>query len=1433
MSLSLFTKLITTSRTIKNSGYNLEGQLDNDDKNIELYIKEPVIRNVLMMDRSTYHTIYITSDRNIYATGYNEQGQLGIGTNDNAYKITKVILPSYRDITKVICGGYHTFFLTKDGEAYATGYNAFGQLGLNHKDNVFTPVKVDLKNIKDIYCGGYHTFFLMKSGEVYACGKNDYGQLGLPLSESIIKPTKVNSLTGTRYVSCGGDFNIFLTKDNNFLVAGYNGYGQLGDGTYNNANTVKNINSSLPAEVKVKDIEKIECGSHHTLILLSNRNVYGTGSNMYGQLGLGKNKKDSNVFVQLNVQGIQNIVTDAYSSIFQVDTKILYGCGHNKLGELGLGDNIHRYEIVRLNYTDIWLDSLNEDIIITPELDFGKNLFVIDGYFLTGVQNFVIVLDKDLNFRVFNKYSMEELDKYYFYIERGKLKFTKNRNLVFNEDGSRKFDVEPRFEVCNKPFINDKETLEFTINNKLFSYNTKTMEMKELYSHKRLCTSIANNMAVFGGDFINIDNLSKVFTNYMNQPKIEFQVYQLLSINIANYKYAFTYYEFKHNEQYKTYTKYKIRLAFIDSNNKIILAEDETKVKSHDSRELFSVTSLTFNKDILYIGTSSGQLWIVNTDDNKILNLRMIKKFKGGQILSLKIKDSNNELSKDLLIDTNSRYLLLGFSDGRYLKYPLYKVPEVNFKCTGLYFIDDKVYYNIKIKLSNFDYTYHKNIRFLLHNTYNELEIPFSEFDSNLELEKTVVFEKIALSTYTYLRLNYIYGNNTLGSVFQRIPTLKINLAYLNERKLIVNLSNYSSYDVDIILQSYDEIRNSSKDIEKITINNIEDHQFIYFKEIDKEITHINLLARYGDSDEYIMEHVKLEDIDFKYIITQTGYNDEILLNFNRLFNRIYENKMIDDVSFDLMQSLLNGMSHKKFESINSLDKYKVDKSETKDSYGNFMPIFSDTKSNHYKTTSNPKNVRYRDHYRGNVFINGLKVPYKDVMNIFDMHDGLFTSYYRDKTTGIQKNNNLVDISMYSESLILGEKELYTIYLNRFDTVIDKLLSIDGYDFYVPAFSDYLDTSYIQVYIKFRHGVYWSRINDRNYEIMIKERHASYTVFNLKMYNEVLLKLGGEIHICLNDLDKRNSYIFKDTASNEIGRYKNYYVPLITLNENGSLITYYTEKSENIEVFADGHMLTPYIDYKVVNLPLHLQIPTMVLFKKPINNDKKIEISIMKENYLDSYVRDYTKKTLSDTDTSKTTLNIFEQSAFNPMLENLFDVYVNGYKIPSKYNTDNRSFNMIQTLKGIPKENRIDYVRFYLEDNEVVRFLITLLSLKLIRDTSLKENPSDNSGDISKETFYNSIEYKPLEELYTDLDKENDGLLYFLFELVDNSFLKEKDAIIDCNDKNQLEFGSDVTLDGTRLFRLPYIQSNIKIDSNIDYAREFFDNEVKELLNIE
>ena len=1432
MSLSLFTKLMTTSRTIKNSGYNLEGQLDNNDKNLELFIKEPVVRNVLMMDRSTYHTIYITTDRNIYATGYNGQGQLGTGSTDNAYKLTKVILPSYRDITKVVCGGYHTLFLTKTGDVYVTGYNGFGQLGLGHKDNIYTPTKItSLSNVKNVFAGGYHTFFITDSGEVYACGKNDYGQLGLPISESITTPTLIKSLNDVESISCGGDYTFFLKKSGitpRVYVSGYNGYGQLGLTTYDNANEITSLDNFLPEEIMPKNIEKIECGSHHTLMLCSNLNVYGCGSNMYGQLGLGKNTEDKNVFTKLDVQGIQNIVTDAYTSIFQVDTKILYGCGHNYNGELGLGDNIHRYEIVKLNYTDIWLDSLNEDIIVVPELDFGKKLFIVDGYFISGVGNYVVVLDKDLRFRVFNKYSMDEVDLVYFYIERGILKFTRNKTLAYDENGQRRYPIEPRCEIANKPFLADKNSIEFSINNKLFSYNVSDGSMTDLYTHKRLCTSIDTSLAVFGGDFVDIKMLTTKFTNYLNQPKIDFQVYQLLSINIGKLRYAFTYYE--HTSKNGLYNRGKCKLAFIDKDNNFILDTNEY-IDNHENRELFDVSCLEYSNNTLYIGTDGGQLWNLKDYPSFGISLKLLHKFKTGQIVSMKIHDSNNELTKDLIIDNNGRYILVNFNDGRYIKYPLYKIPKVQFTCTGIYFIDDKVYYNIKIKLSDFDYLYHSNIRFLLHNTYNELEIGLNEFDSNLELSKTVVFEKISLSTYNYLRLNYIYGNGTLGSVYQRMAVVKVNMIYLNERKLILNLSNYTSYDIDVILESYDQLRDSSKPLETLTVSNTNDHDFLYFSDIPKDVEYINIIARYGDSDEYIVDKLSLDSIELKHKLKQTGYNDEILLDFDRLFNRIYENKMIDDISFDLICSLLNGMSHKKFESVNDLSKYKLDKNITESANGTFVPLLSDMGSNHYAVNSAPDNVRYRDHMRANIFVNGLKVPYKDVQNIFDMKDGVFTSYFRDKSISLNTDKNIVDISMYSESLYSGEKEIYTIRLDRDPNIADKLRSIDGYDFYLPTFSDYLDISYIQVYFKFRHGVYWSRINDRNYEIYIKERTAEYTTFNLKVFNEVLLKLGGEIHICLNDLDKKNEYIFKDTATNEIKRYKNYFIPLLTMNENGSIITYYTEKSENIEVFVGGHMLTPYVDYKILNLPLHLQVPTLVLFKNPIKNDKKIEISIMKENFLDATVKDYTKKSLSSSDTYNATLNVFEQDSFNPMLENVFDVYINGYKVPSKYNTDNRSFDMIQTAMGIPKENRIDYIRFYLEDNEITKFLITILSLKLIKDKTLKEVSKKNTGDIDKQTFFNTVKYKDLDLLYDETDKENDGLLYFLFEIVDNAFINNEIAIIDCNDKNQLSFGTDVLLDGARSFRLPYITSNIKINTNTDYAKDFYKNDVKEFLS--
>jgi hypothetical protein len=72
-------------------------------------------------------------------------------------------------ISKLICGGYHTFailgiffeFKIENGTLYGWGYNKSGQLGIGTTKNQYSPVLLDFfKNEKiiDVACGFYHCF---------------------------------------------------------------------------------------------------------------------------------------------------------------------------------------------------------------------------------------------------------------------------------------------------------------------------------------------------------------------------------------------------------------------------------------------------------------------------------------------------------------------------------------------------------------------------------------------------------------------------------------------------------------------------------------------------------------------------------------------------------------------------------------------------------------------------------------------------------------------------------------------------------------------------------------------------------------------------------------------------------------------------------------------------------------------------------------------------------------------------------------------------------------------------------------------------------------------------------------------------------------------------------------------------------------------------
>jgi len=49
-----------------------------------------------------------------------------------------------------------------------------------------------LKNVVNIYCGGYHSFFLTRNGDIYCCGYNEYNQLCLGIKFDQHYPLKMN-----------------------------------------------------------------------------------------------------------------------------------------------------------------------------------------------------------------------------------------------------------------------------------------------------------------------------------------------------------------------------------------------------------------------------------------------------------------------------------------------------------------------------------------------------------------------------------------------------------------------------------------------------------------------------------------------------------------------------------------------------------------------------------------------------------------------------------------------------------------------------------------------------------------------------------------------------------------------------------------------------------------------------------------------------------------------------------------------------------------------------------------------------------------------------------------------------------------------------------------------------------------------------------------
>ncbi|XP_036807215.1 X-linked retinitis pigmentosa GTPase regulator isoform X2 [Oncorhynchus mykiss] len=201
-------------------------------------------------------------------------------------------------------------------------------------DNV--PSKFWLKNdvpLK-ITCGDEHTALITENGKLFMFGSNNWGQLGLGSKTMVNKPTCVKALKSekVRLAACGRNHTIVYTSRGNVYSTGGNNEGQLGLGDCEERTAFQLVDFfSSHGPIKM-----LAAGSNTSAALTESGTLFMWGDNTEGQIGLGK---ESSALTPQEVtvgRPVAWVSCGYYHSAFVTVDGGLYTFGECDSGKLGL-----------------------------------------------------------------------------------------------------------------------------------------------------------------------------------------------------------------------------------------------------------------------------------------------------------------------------------------------------------------------------------------------------------------------------------------------------------------------------------------------------------------------------------------------------------------------------------------------------------------------------------------------------------------------------------------------------------------------------------------------------------------------------------------------------------------------------------------------------------------------------------------------------------------------------------------------------------------------------------------------------------------------------------------------------------------------------------------------------------------------------------------
>jgi alpha-tubulin suppressor-like RCC1 family protein len=316
------------------------------------------------------NALIINENDEIFAIGTNTTGIIGFGHN---YPINDAIIVKQLCNKKIIGFDYgieHMIAITEDNKIYIWGNNYFGQLGNGTNDNCFEPQmpeKLMNERIVDICCGDFHSLVLSECGRVYAWGDNRYGQIGNECDNKCQSiPIKIETLVKVKIISisCGQYHSMALSDKGCVYSWGNNSFGQLGFTNIIGSNTPKLIELFDETNQKIF-IEKISCGPFNSLLLSRERNIYGFGSNNFGQLGnnnMENHFRPTKIFVQKIFTEIASHKDCDISAALSIDGVFyIWGNYGNETITTPKSEQFNSFNQIFLNYFNITYNRINNE----------------------------------------------------------------------------------------------------------------------------------------------------------------------------------------------------------------------------------------------------------------------------------------------------------------------------------------------------------------------------------------------------------------------------------------------------------------------------------------------------------------------------------------------------------------------------------------------------------------------------------------------------------------------------------------------------------------------------------------------------------------------------------------------------------------------------------------------------------------------------------------------------------------------------------------------------------------------------------------------------------------------------------------------------------------------------------------------------------------